>query len=132
MIAVQHSQLTPTPSQKSHYRTRSVFGFFVFASASIYAAYTALGQDPPKSPEIVPSVSRLLHPTEVVCIRNARPLSSIRDEDRVYHAFDNILLIVFFSHARYDANLDYYRATYEEFFPNVSRQVFCICFIASL
>jgi hypothetical protein len=37
-----------------------------------------------------------------------------------YEAFDNVLLVVFFSHARYDVNLDYYREVYGEFFPNVS------------
>lgn len=34
-------------------------------------------------------------------------------------AFDDILLIVFFSHARYDVNLDLYRAAYSPYFPNV-------------
>ena len=47
-------------------------------------------------------------------------MSRIPDEDRVYHAFDNIMLVVFFSHARYNVNLDYYKLTYGEFFPNVS------------
>lgn len=31
-----------------------------------------------------------------------------------------MLLIVFFSHPRYDVNLDYYKEVYAEFFPNVS------------
>ena len=39
--------------------------------------------------------------------------------DRRYHHFDDILLIVFFSHARYDVNLDHYREVYADYFPNV-------------
>ncbi|EPQ54498.1 hypothetical protein GLOTRDRAFT_77044, partial [Gloeophyllum trabeum ATCC 11539] len=35
------------------------------------------------------------------------------------HAFDDVLLVVFFSHARYDVNLDYYRDVYGEWFPNI-------------
>ena len=34
-------------------------------------------------------------------------------------AFQDVLLIVFFSHARYDVNLDLYRETYTPYFPNV-------------
>ncbi|KAJ7730388.1 hypothetical protein DFH07DRAFT_1066016 [Mycena maculata] len=45
-----------------------------------------------------------------------RPLS-----ERDYHALDGVLLIVFFSHARYDVNLDFYREVYAKYFPNVSR-----------
>jgi hypothetical protein len=36
-----------------------------------------------------------------------------------FHAFDNVLLVVFFSHARYDINLDGYREVYSPYFPNV-------------
>lgn len=37
-----------------------------------------------------------------------------------YTHFSNVLLIVFFSHARYDANLDFHREVYADYFPNVS------------
>src|ERR1700677_1417080 len=40
-------------------------------------------------------------------------------ESRKYTHFDDVLLIVFFSHARYDTNLASYRDVYAEFFPNV-------------
>ncbi|KAJ8509531.1 hypothetical protein ONZ45_g8318 [Pleurotus djamor] len=40
-------------------------------------------------------------------------------ESRKYHKFDDILLIVFFSHARYGANLDLYKEVYSEYFPNI-------------
>lgn len=38
-----------------------------------------------------------------------------------YTRFNNVLLIVFFSHARYDANLDFHREVYADYFPNVSK-----------
>jgi hypothetical protein len=34
--------------------------------------------------------------------------------------FDDVLLISFFSHPRYDVNLDAYREAYSKYFPNVS------------
>ncbi|KAF7324508.1 hypothetical protein MKEN_00491500 [Mycena kentingensis (nom. inval.)] len=36
-----------------------------------------------------------------------------------FHAFDDVLLVVFFSHARYDVNLDGYREVYSSYFPNI-------------
>ena len=36
-----------------------------------------------------------------------------------FHAFDDVLLVVFFSHDRYDINLDGYREVYSRYFPNV-------------
>jgi hypothetical protein len=36
-----------------------------------------------------------------------------------YTHFDNVLLIVFFSHARYDVNLDFHREVYADYFPNI-------------
>lgn len=53
------------------------------------------------------------------CSRKIPPSVSYYPGNRTYHAFDDVLLVVFFSHARYDANLDYYREVYSEFFPNV-------------
>ncbi|KAH9980293.1 hypothetical protein BGW80DRAFT_1556876 [Lactifluus volemus] len=40
-------------------------------------------------------------------------------ENRTYTHFDDVLLIVFFSHPRYDTNLDFYREVYTEYFPNM-------------
>jgi len=37
-----------------------------------------------------------------------------------YTHFSNVLLIVFFSHARYDGNLDFHKEVYADYFPNVS------------
>ncbi|KAI0036553.1 hypothetical protein K488DRAFT_40997, partial [Vararia minispora EC-137] len=51
------------------------------------------------------------------CVR--RPLSFLPPPNQTYHHFDDVLLIVFFSHARYDVNLDHYRAVYADYFPNI-------------
>lgn len=52
---------------------------------------------------------------------NRRPLPSHSHTKTLenYDCFDNILLIVFFSHARYGANLDYHREVYSDYFPNI-------------
>lgn len=55
---------------------------------------------------------------QTVCQRRPLHVSPLRN-GRNYRHFDNILLIVFFSHARYDTNLDSYREVYSDFFPNV-------------
>ena len=87
-------------------------------------------------------VGSIIGATEAIFFRSGRPLASnvlpwsarptcqrqpLRfspphasdSESRKYTHFDDVLLIVFFSHARYDTNLDSYRDVYEEFFPNV-------------
>lgn len=66
------------------------------------------------------SVVQTIAESKLACHRKPLPGSSSNTAKRTYHAFDNVLLIVFFSHARYDVNLDYYREVYSEFFPNVS------------
>ena len=65
------------------------------------------------------SATEILVDTKITCRR--KPLQSFffYPHERKYHAFDNVLLIVFFSHARYEVNLDYYKEVYSEFFPNV-------------
>lgn len=54
------------------------------------------------------------------CHRRPLPFHSHRKTLENYDRFNNILLIVFFSHARYGANLDYHREVYSDYFPNVS------------
>ncbi len=58
--------------------------------------------------------------SQVTCHRKPLPSATYYPHERTYHSFDNVLLIVFFSHARYDVNLDHYEEVYSEFFPNVS------------
>jgi hypothetical protein len=56
-----------------------------------------------------------------ICQRRPLRFSPPHASDRrKYNHFDNVLLIVFFSHARYDTNLDFYSEVYTEYFPNVS------------
>ncbi|QRW08396.1 glycosyltransferase family 2 protein [Ceratobasidium sp. AG-Ba] len=53
-----------------------------------------------------------------------RPLTKLsgrkqKQSSRTSSAFDNILLVVFFSHARYDTNLPYHLEMYQDYFPNI-------------
>lgn len=64
-------------------------------------------------------IQDLLSDSLITCHRKPLQSSAWYPFEREYHAFDNVLLIVFFSHARYDVNLESYREVYSEFFPNV-------------
>lgn len=76
---------------------------FKSAMASVFADLTFL---PPTNPS--------------TCRRGNLPSLDYYPGPRTYHEFGDVLLIVFFSHARYDVNLEYYKNVYSEFFPNVS------------
>ncbi|KAL4080928.1 hypothetical protein J3A83DRAFT_4084532 [Scleroderma citrinum] len=52
------------------------------------------------------------------CIRKPLPSHQFPQLQGNYTQFSDILLIVFFSHARYDANLDYHKEVYSSYFPN--------------
>lgn len=75
-------------------------------------------------PARIPSLLSQVATPNTTCQR--KPLQSLKywPQERSYHVFDNVLLIVFFSHARYDGNLDYYQEVYLEFFPNVRAKPF--------
>ncbi|KAJ7912217.1 hypothetical protein B0H13DRAFT_2660188 [Mycena leptocephala] len=66
------------------------------------------------------------------CVRRPLPISSeyvgpgARPD---FHAFDDVLLVVFFSHARYDINLDGYREVYSVYFPNVRIASNSVCWV---
>jgi hypothetical protein len=68
------------------------------------------------------------------CVRRPLPISSeyvgpgARPD---FHAFDDVLLVVFFSHARYDINLDGYREVYSVYFPNVRIASNSVCWVPS-
>ena len=66
-----------------------------------------------------PTVLDLIAQARVTCPRKPLASTNYYRGRRTYHKFDDVLLVVFFSHARYDVNLDYYRDVYSEFFPNV-------------
>ncbi|KAI6114180.1 hypothetical protein F5141DRAFT_1213305 [Pisolithus sp. B1] len=51
------------------------------------------------------------------CIPKQSPSLLVSQLQGDYSHFDNILLIVFFSHARYDANLDYHKEVYFKLLP---------------
>ncbi|THH31162.1 hypothetical protein EUX98_g3021 [Antrodiella citrinella] len=64
-------------------------------------------------------ITDLISDSLVTCRRKPLLSTSWYPHERSYHAFDDVLLIVFFSHARYDVNLESYREVYSEFFPNI-------------
>ncbi|KAJ7093280.1 hypothetical protein B0H15DRAFT_947420 [Mycena belliarum] len=57
------------------------------------------------------------------CVRRPLPPSSRYERPDgarpAFGAFDDVLLIVFFSHPRYDINLDAHREVYAPYFPNI-------------
>ncbi|KAI6147328.1 hypothetical protein BKA82DRAFT_4152496 [Pisolithus tinctorius] len=55
-----------------------------------------------------------------LCTPKQSPSHSFSQPQGNYSHFDNILLIVFFSHARYNANLDYHKEVYSSYFPNAT------------
>ena len=87
------SEVTPLPSSPD---TSSM--------PPIFADFTFIPPPPARKP---------------ICTRTELPSYSFYPGNRTYHKFDDVLLVVFFSHARYDVNLDYYKEVYSEFFPNV-------------
>ena len=66
-------------------------------------------------------ISHIVSDSLITCHRKPLRSAAWYSYERSYHEFDDVLLIVFFSHARYDVNLDSYKEVYSEFFPNVSR-----------
>jgi hypothetical protein len=79
---------------------------------------------PRKSQELrqsLPSVSSTFRMASIYpnCRRKPASSSAQTSLNQLYHEFDNVLLIVFFSHPRYDVNLDYYKEVYADYFPNV-------------
>ncbi|KAG9041580.1 hypothetical protein FS837_012055 [Tulasnella sp. UAMH 9824] len=66
-----------------------------------------------------PVNSLALSTSSAQCIRPPLPPSTQWNGTRTFHAFDDVLLVVFFSHARYDVNLDAHREAYAPYFPNI-------------
>ncbi|KAA1469962.1 hypothetical protein DENSPDRAFT_654147 [Dentipellis sp. KUC8613] len=90
-----------------------VIGTIVFSALLIGSVYSTVNSR--HAPAPASAVDR--PPT---CQRRPLPMQPLQPaEERTYHHFDDVLLIVFFSHARYNVNLDYYRTVYSEFFPNM-------------
>ncbi|EJC97894.1 uncharacterized protein FOMMEDRAFT_162234 [Fomitiporia mediterranea MF3/22] len=85
---------------------------------AFYDGLTDLAYFPPRLPTS-PVSPPALAPIEIIPTRVPLPSEQFFKGNRTYHEFDDVLLIVFFSHARYDINLDYYKEVYAEFFPNM-------------
>ncbi|KAI9512395.1 hypothetical protein F5148DRAFT_898836 [Russula earlei] len=91
--------------------------FIVLGLCSVVGAIEAVLL---RSERSLPAPDILSFPGRAVCQRRPLPVLPLQPTDRrEYNHFDDILLIVFFSHARYDTNLDSYREVYAEYFPNI-------------
>ncbi|KII90860.1 hypothetical protein PLICRDRAFT_548746 [Plicaturopsis crispa FD-325 SS-3] len=101
----------------------ALYALFIHGPQHAYLP-TILNDATPPANVHPPSIAEILKHT--ACPRNplpgAQPWPHQRDGSNAsdtYHEFDDVLLIVFFSHARYDVNLDYYQEVYAPFFPNM-------------
>lgn len=119
-----HHHLYDTPENESSIptrRRRTIAGaiFAVLGLGSIIGANESIlfrAERLILAPNVLPS------PGPPTCQRRPLHFSPPLDSDsasRKYRHFDDVLLIVFFSHARYDTNLDSYRDVYAEYFPNI-------------
>jgi hypothetical protein len=96
----------------------------VIATVAISSQVTGVGLQSPRPTAWFDFAS--LPPTQTKAWCPRQPLTKLssrketRRRARVTSAFDNVLLIVFFSHPRYDVNLDYHLEMYQDYFPNVS------------
>jgi len=81
-----------------------------------------LGSSPLMPHQVVPVQSNSVEFSD--CKRNPLPPSTVfpgpGERPKDFHVFDDVLLVVFFSHPRYDVNLEGYREVYSKYFPNVS------------
>ncbi|KAF7979672.1 hypothetical protein HWV62_41667 [Athelia sp. TMB] len=100
------------------YRALEIISFVALFLSTLYSAsHPAL---PRYKGGQIPSLESGVHHHLVDASCPRPPLASPSwHQPRVYHEFDDVLLIVFFSHARYDVNLDNYKKTYAPYFPNI-------------
>ncbi|KAJ1304510.1 hypothetical protein OPQ81_005655 [Rhizoctonia solani] len=95
----------------------------VIATLAISSQGTGVGLQSPRPTPWFDFTSLPPTQSKAWCPRKPLPKLSGRKETRkrarVTHAFDNVLLIVFFSHPRYDVNLDYHLEMYQDYFPNI-------------
>ncbi|KAI0056282.1 hypothetical protein BV25DRAFT_1634477 [Artomyces pyxidatus] len=111
----------PQDAHSSTWRRRMA-GIIVFA---IFTFMSVLGIFLPSRsvPSFTASSDVFALPSQdgtAVCVRTPLHFAPLYSpEKREYKHFNDVLLVVFFSHARYDGNLDYYREVYAEYFPNM-------------
>jgi len=102
-------------------RRRRFIAWAVFAVLGLGSTLGAIEVAPFRSEKSLAAFDNFSFPGQTpVCqrrpLRFSPPHGSHR---RKFKHFDNVLLIVFFSHARYDTNLDFYSEVYSEYFPNI-------------
>jgi hypothetical protein len=101
-------------------RRRRFIAWAIFTVLGLGSILGAIEAVPFRSEKPPAAFDILSFPGQPVCQRRPLRFSPPHSSDgRKYRHFDNVLLIVFFSHARYDTNLDFYREVYAEYFPNV-------------
>jgi hypothetical protein len=105
-------------------RRRRFIAWAVFTVLGLGSTLGAIEAVPFRSEKSLAPFDILSFPGSPVCQRRPLRFSPPHAPDsRKYKHFDNVLLIVFFSHARYDTNLDFYSEVYAEYFPNVRSSV---------
>jgi hypothetical protein len=116
VVPIQRQLELTKPRQA--FKPRRFFGITAALLIAILVSHIVLRSEQVGYP---PSVSQLFrfeaaHPR---CYPRKQPASLRPLWQSDYHEFDSVLLVVFFSHARYDANLDLYKEAYAKYFPNV-------------
>lgn len=101
-------------------RIRRTMGIASFTMLLPFVLYTTIYEGQLYSNDHTPSVLDALVAQSSMSDCQRKPLASLSypPQPRTYHEFDNVLLIVFFSHARYES-IDDYKKVYAEFFPNM-------------
>jgi hypothetical protein len=126
---VNEDQMTTTPSQHSQEPTikaaiaLAIVGVVaVISTMAISSQATGKGLQSPQPTVWFDFASLPPSQSKAWCPRRSLVKLSGRKDKRGARAsaFDNILLIVFFSHPRYDTNLQYHLDMYGDYFPNVS------------
>jgi hypothetical protein len=88
---------------------RRAIGITTLFMLLLFALYSTFHEAHVYSRDRTPSVWDALAAQSLMLNCQRKPLASVSyfPRPRTYHHFDNILLIVFFSHARYDSIDDY-------------------------
>ena len=110
-----------TPQERDYSvptRRRRFVAWAVFAFVIIGSVLGAIEAILFRSEERLASLDTLSISGQPICQRRPLRVPPLH-VGRNYRHFDNVLLVVFFSHARYDTNLESYREVYSDFFPNV-------------
>ncbi|KAF8608796.1 hypothetical protein BDV93DRAFT_518846 [Ceratobasidium sp. AG-I] len=99
----------------------AIVGFVsVVLTVAVSSQVTGVGLQSPRPTAWFDFASLPPSQTKAWCPRKPlAKLSGRKETRRTVSAFDNVLLIVFFSHPRYDTNLQYHLDMYGDYFPNI-------------